>query len=150
MFSVSNKYARVWRVFSPRSEEAKYLRLSISTSEKNQAGEWVNSNWTAVAVGHAYRQIQAGEIKEGSTYSVSGKITNVGYKDENGGYHDNCLLTIFDFGNAGADADRNSSVASKQNPRRQTTQRRESGGKSSREYVSHGSGEEDKLNDLPW
>ncbi len=53
MLFVSNKYAKIWKIFKA---EEKYVDLAVSTSEKGQDGEFRNSNWRARAIGHAFQQ----------------------------------------------------------------------------------------------
>lgn len=113
MIHVDERYVKVWRIFRPKKDDAKYFNLSVSTSEKNRDDEWESSNWSATAVGHAFQQINAGDIDEDGVYSVHGKLTNVRRQGDDGTWQDNYRLTIFDFGEAGENADRNSSTAEK-------------------------------------
>jgi len=111
MFFVSDRYTRVFQIFDKRKPDSKYVNMSVSTSEKNQDGEYENSRWYARAVGHAFQQVEKGEVSAGQDYATRGKLTNVRYKDDDGNWHDNYLYTIFDFGPKGQDAGSNSSLS---------------------------------------
>lgn len=112
-FRADGKYVKIWRIFNPKIKDAKSVFMSVSTSEKNRDDEYENSSWAATAVGHAFQQWKAGEIKDGETYSIHGKLSNVRKQDEDGEWVDNYRLTIFDFGKAGEDANKDSSVSEK-------------------------------------
>lgn len=112
-FRADGKYVKIWRIFNPKIKDAKSVFMSVSTSEKNRDDEYENSSWAATAVGHAFQQWKAGEIKDGETYSIHGKLTNVRKQDEDGEWVDNYRLTIFDFGKAGEDANKDSSLGNK-------------------------------------
>lgn len=111
MFMVSDRYTFVSKIFSKKKADAKYVNLSVTTSEKNQDDEWENSQWYACAVGHAFQQIEKGEVSEKETYATRGKLTNVRYQDDDGNWHDNYKYLIFDFGPKGQDAGSGSSLS---------------------------------------
>lgn len=114
MFFVSNKYAKIWKIFKT---EEKYVDLSVSTSEKDRDGEFRNSNWRARAIGHAFQQYKNGEVSEGNQYAIRGKLTNERYQDDDGNWKDNYRLLIMDFGEAGTDIQSGDRVEeSKANP----------------------------------
>ena len=113
MFNVSGKYVKIWKIFKAKKDDAKYVNLSVSTSEKNQDGEYENSSWYATAVGHAFQQWKAGDIKEGESYAIRGKLTNVRRQDDDEEWVDNYRLTIFDFAPAGEEASKDSSIGGK-------------------------------------
>ena len=54
---IANTYASLWSV----DKQEKYSKAQISTSQKNQDGEWVNSNWNANFVGTAHTKSLAQE-----------------------------------------------------------------------------------------
>lgn len=120
-FGADSRYVKIWKVFLPKIQDAKSVFMSVSTSEKNRDDEYENSSWFAVAVGHAFQQWKAGDIKEGEKYSIHGKLSNVRKKDEDGEWVDNYRLTIFDFGKAGEDANKDSSVSEKGKPAEKKT-----------------------------
>jgi len=102
MFWVEHRYARVWKIFKAKE---KYCDLSVSTSEKKQDGEYERSDWPGRAVGKAFNQIKKGDIKEGESYAIRGKLNNVRYKTEDGTWHDSYRLLINEFCPAGQDID---------------------------------------------
>lgn len=109
-FRTDGKYVKIWKIFTPRTKDAKSVFMSVGTSEKNRNDEYENSSWSAVAVGHAFQQWKAGEIIENENYSIHGKLTNIRQQDDDGDWVDNYRLTIFDFGKAGEDANKDSSA----------------------------------------
>lgn len=111
MFFVADRFTRVNKIFEKKKPDSKYVTLSVGTAEKTQDDEWENSSWFARAVGHAFQQIEKGEITEKETYSTRGKLTNVRYQDDDEKWHDNYVYTIFDFGPKGQDASSNSSLS---------------------------------------
>jgi len=101
MFWVTNKYAKVWKIFGV---DGKYADMNISTSEKKQDGTYANSSWPARAIGHALQQVKTGKIKEGNTYAITqAKVSNESYKDKDGNWKNNLRLLVMEFGPSGAD-----------------------------------------------
>ena len=100
MFWVSNRYARIWKVFR---QEDKYVDLSINTSEKKQDGTYENSSWNARLIGKAFNQYKKGDIQEGKDYAIRGKLTNVRYEGDDGKWHDSYRLLVMETGPAGKD-----------------------------------------------
>ena|GEM_PF-1606510 len=66
-------YAKVWKV-TP-SENGKYIDLQISTSEKDENDNFINSGWFPRAVGHAANSLR--NVKEGDKIEItSSKFSN--------------------------------------------------------------------------
>ncbi len=126
MFAVKGKYVKIWKIFPSKKDGVKYVNLSAGTSEKNQDDDYENSNWMATAVGHAFQQWKAGEVKEGETYAIRGKLTNVRRQDDDGDWVDNYRLTIFDFAPAGEDADGSSTLGGKPGTAKKATAKKAS------------------------
>lgn len=80
MIYIENKiYGKVWNV----KKSEKYIDLQISTSEKNQDGEYTYSTWFPRAIGHAFNSLK--DIKEGDRISITkAKLTNEKYTAEDG------------------------------------------------------------------
>ena len=112
-FRADGKYVKIWKIFLPKNKDAKSVFMSAGTSEKNRDDEYENSSWAAIAVGHAFQQWKSGDVKEGETYAIHGKLTNVRQQDDDGDWVDNYRLTIFDFAPAGEEANKDSSFGSK-------------------------------------
>ena len=102
MFWVSNRYAKLWKVFR---ETDKYVDCSIGTSEKKQDGSYENSSWNARLIGKALNQYKKGDLEEGEQYAIRGKMTNVRYQDENGDWRDSYRLIVLETGPAGEDVE---------------------------------------------
>lgn len=64
----------------------KYVKLRVSTSEKNSDGDYVYSTWFPTAIGHAAEHIKKHNVKAGDRLIVKRvKFTNEDRgKDENG------------------------------------------------------------------
>lgn len=93
MFFIKNAYATVWHVDDIKE---KYAKVRIGTSEKNQHGEYENSNWFATFVGKAKEKVEALEPKDRITI-VSGKVSNISKKMEDGKYKTYLNVVVFDF-----------------------------------------------------
>ena len=64
-------YAKVWEI----KPAEKYIDLRISTSEKNEDGDYINSSWFCRALGHAKNSLA--NLKEKDKITVtSSKFTN--------------------------------------------------------------------------
>ena len=74
-------YATVWK--STPSENGKYIDLQVSTSEKNQNDEYVNSSWFPRAIGHAANSLK--DVKEKDRICITkSKFSNEKYTDKDG------------------------------------------------------------------
>lgn len=66
-------YAKVWK--ATPAENGKYIDLRISTSEKGQDGNFVNSTWFPRAIGHAANSLKG--VKDGDRILITkAKFTN--------------------------------------------------------------------------
>ena len=91
MILFQNARVRVWHVYT----NGKFPRASISSSEKNQSGDRIYSNWNASFVGKAAEK--AKDLKENSNIIIkSGKLsTSTVEKDGKKTIYTN--MTIFDY-----------------------------------------------------
>lgn len=80
MIFVKDKiYAKVWDA----TDEGKYLDLRISTSEKKQDGNYVNSNWFARAIGKAMDNLK--KVKKGDSIVITtAKLSNEAFENKEG------------------------------------------------------------------
>lgn len=73
-------YAKVWKI----TQFEKYLDLQITTSEKDQDGNYINSGWFPRAIGHAFNSLK-GNLKEGDRICITkSKFTNERYVASDG------------------------------------------------------------------
>ncbi len=81
IFNNNKIYAKVWKVTRP--ESGKYIDLQITTSEKNQAGEYVNSSWFPRVFGSALEALK--DVKrEDRIIITKSKFTNERVETEDG------------------------------------------------------------------
>ena len=79
IFCQNKVYAKVWKV----EKNEKYIDLQITTSEKDQTGEYKNSRWFPRAIGHAFHTLS--DAKEGDRITIEKcKFTNESYKAKDG------------------------------------------------------------------
>lgn len=81
MIFCNNKiYAKVWAV----TPSEKYIDLRISTSEKDQNGEYINSSWFPRLIGHAFNSLKD-KIKVGDKITITkAKFSNEKYTAKDG------------------------------------------------------------------
>lgn len=91
MFFIKDTYATVWQV----EDKGNYLGGRISTSEKDQNGEYVNSNWFVAFFGKA-KEKAVGVSERTRIKILSGKVTNV-MKGEGENKKSYLNVAIFDF-----------------------------------------------------
>lgn len=66
-------FATAWKI-TP-SENGKYIDLQITTSEKDNDGNYINSNWFPRAIGHAVNTLK--RLKRADRFTITkAKITN--------------------------------------------------------------------------
>ena len=83
------KYVRVMKV----EVKDKYVKATLSTSEKKQDGQREFSNWFVSFVGSCVEQAKS--LKEGDTIEiVKGKLSNVYNKEKKQAYLN---MTVFEF-----------------------------------------------------
>lgn len=116
MFFCHDKiYARVWKI----TPSEKYLDLQISTSEKKQDGEYINSSWFARCVGHAFNSLN-GKLKEGDRITITtAKLSNERYTAKDGSIKSALRFVILEAGieaprDAGQSAQSSQSAAATQ------------------------------------
>lgn len=93
MFFVKDAYAVVWSV---DKIEDRYARVRIGTSEKDQQGNYTNSNWFATFVGKARDKVETLKAKDRITV-ITGKISNVSKKQDDASYKTYLNVVVFDF-----------------------------------------------------
>lgn len=77
----STIYAKVWKV-TP-SESGKFIDLQISTSEKDENDNYINSGWFPRVIGHAVNSLK--NVQEGDRIEItSSKFTNERKEQEDG------------------------------------------------------------------
>lgn len=76
----SNKiFAKVWKV----KASEKYLDLQVTTSEKDEEGNYRNSSWFPRCIGKAVNTLKG--VKEGDSICITkSKFTNERYEDQEG------------------------------------------------------------------
>lgn len=75
----SKIYAKVWHV----DRQEKYTDVRIGTSEKDQDGNYINSNWFARLIGHAHQKLK--DLSEGDRITITqAKLSNETYTDKEG------------------------------------------------------------------
>jgi len=95
-------YAKVWKM--ELSESGKYIDLQISTSEKDEEGNYVNSSWFARCIGKAVNTLK--NLQEGDRIIIyKGKITNERKKQDDGTYRSFFRFLIFEAEIAGSERD---------------------------------------------
>lgn len=80
IFCHDKVYAKVWKV----TKAEKYLDLQITTSEKNQDGEYINSGWFPRVIGHAFNSLKD-TLSEGDRIIITKcKLSNERYTAKDG------------------------------------------------------------------
>jgi len=92
-FFIKDSFAIVWNV---DKVEEKYAKVRIGTSEKDQQGQYINSNWFATFLGKALKGVDELEPRDRITIH-SGKIQNISKKQDDGGYKNYLNVVVFDF-----------------------------------------------------
>ena len=81
IFNKNEIYGKVWE--ATLSENGKYIDLQMTTSEKDDEGNYKNSSWFPRAIGHAANSLK--NVKKGDRITITkSKFTNEKYEDENG------------------------------------------------------------------
>lgn len=93
MFFIKDTFAVVWSV---DKIEDRYAKVRIGTSEKDQQGVYINSNWFATFVGKAKNKAETLNAKDRINI-LSAKISNVSKKQEDGSYKTYLNVVVFDF-----------------------------------------------------
>lgn len=84
IFNNTTQYAKIWKVTRPKDEKGnprKYMELQITTSEKTQDGEYINSKWYPRVIAHAFNSLKdlvEGEYKK----PINLKITKSKFVNE--------------------------------------------------------------------
>lgn len=74
-------FAKVWKI---TKREEKYLELQMTTSEKGQDGNYINSGWFPRVIGHAFNTLKD-TLKEGDRIIITkSKLTNERYTANDG------------------------------------------------------------------
>lgn len=81
IFNSNKIYAKVWK--ATHAENKKYIDLQITTSEKNQDDEYVNSTWFPRVIGKAVNALKDVK-KEDRIIITKSKFSNERYEDNEG------------------------------------------------------------------
>lgn len=81
IFCENKIFAKVWK--STVSDNGKYIDLQISTSEKDDEGNYKNSNWFPRAIGHAANTLKNAKREDRITITRC-KFSNESYEDKDG------------------------------------------------------------------
>lgn len=81
IFNSNKIYAKVWNV----KPFEKYLDLQVTTSEKDQEGNYINSSWFPRVIGHAFNSLKNVKANDRIVITKS-KFTNERKKEEDGTY----------------------------------------------------------------
>lgn len=81
IFNSNKIYAKVWK--ATLAENKKYIDLQITTSEKNQDDEYVNSTWFPRVIGKAVNALKDVK-KEDRIIITKSKFSNERYEDNEG------------------------------------------------------------------
>jgi hypothetical protein len=96
MFLIGEKanapFATIWGW----DDQGKYTKVRLSTSEKNQDGEYENSSWLARFVGKAHEKISDASERD-RIKILSGKINNISRKQDDGSFRSFLNVVVFDF-----------------------------------------------------
>lgn len=93
IFNNGKIYAKVWKV-TP-SENGKYIDLQISTSEKGEDGEYLNSSWFPRCIGKSINTLKG--IKRGDRIIITkSKFTNERRVDDDGAYRSYFKFLIYE------------------------------------------------------
>ncbi len=81
IFTTNQIFGKIWKV-TP-AQNGKYIDFQMTTSEKDQDGNYKNSGWFPRAIGHAVNSLKG--VKEGDRIVITkAKLTNERYEDEDG------------------------------------------------------------------
>ena len=73
-------YAKVWKI----TKHEKYADIQITTSEKDNDGNYINSGWFPRLIGHAFNSLKD-TLKEGDKIVITkSKMTNERYTAQDG------------------------------------------------------------------
>ena len=122
MFYIKDTYAKVWKTMRVKE---KYTDLNISTSEKDQDGNYINYNWFIRCLGAAHNK--AKKIEEGTRIKIlKGKIINENRKDEDGNWlpYGSCItILVFDFEIADNDSSKDDNETKKASKKKSTNKK---------------------------
>lgn len=94
MFFIKDQYIKIWKV----EPEEKRTKIQISSSEKDQNGNYHNSNWNGVAISKAKQQIADGLVSAGDRVKIkNGKVTNEAYTSKTGEKRSWLQVTVMEF-----------------------------------------------------
>lgn len=91
--SIQPTYATVWQVVR-RDYPA---RIRLSTSRKDQDGNYINSNWFASLFGEAFRKVDILPNAKTRIKILRGMVEHISVKQKDDSYKNYVNLTIFDF-----------------------------------------------------
>jgi len=93
IFFDTKTYAKVWKI--TKSDNGKYIDLQITTSEKDDDGNYINSSWFPRCIGHSVNSLK--NLKVGDRIIITKcKMTNVRKKLDDESYRAYFNLLIFE------------------------------------------------------
>lgn len=106
IFLEGKVYAKVWKV-TP-SDNGKYIDLQITTSEKNDDGDYINSSWFPRCIGKAVNALKG--LERGDRILIKRlKLTNERKEQEDGSFKSYFRFLILDAEKAGSEGADNGS-----------------------------------------
>lgn len=78
-FFIKDTFATLWK----SEDKEKYIKGSISTSEKDREGKYANSNWNVMFVGES-KDVVRGKPEKTRIKILSGKVTVEKFKNNEG------------------------------------------------------------------
>ena len=94
MINSNNIYATVFNV----EDKGNYVKARISTSRKDQNGEYVNSYWNAMFLGKCVSEAKGLKDKD-RIHITSAGVANESFKDSEGNNRYYTNVKVFDFEN---------------------------------------------------
>ena len=136
IFLEGKVYAKVWKV-TP-AENGKYIDLQITTSEKNDDGEYINSSWFPRCIGKAVNTLK--NVQRNDRILIKKvKLTNERRKQDDDSYKSFFKFLILDAEIVSDEDENNSTPAAAQ-----TSKPKES------KKAAQATTNEDAEGDIPW
>lgn len=108
IFCQNNIYGKVWKVMKKTD---KYMDIQMTTSEKGQDGNYINSGWFPRLIGHAFNALKD-TLKEGDRIIVKkSKLTNERYTSDDGSLKSSFRFLILEAEIEAARAEQTASTA---------------------------------------
>ena len=92
MLYFKDQFAVIWEV---QKVEERYSKVRLGTSEKDQEGNYVNSNWFTTFLGNAHKSVTTLSAKD--RVKITGKVTNVSKKQDDGTFKTYMNVVVHSF-----------------------------------------------------